>query len=101
MTEPAPPALHHDDQPLNISRATRIGLRLFAVYFLLFAGFLFLNIFAPAMMARVAMPVLADHYPSLPIPNLAIVYGMLLILAAILLAFYYMHLTRPRPARHS
>jgi len=60
-------------------RNARIGLILFAVYLLLYGGFVFLNAFAPEMME------------STPIPgiNLAIIYGFALIVAALILAAVY------------
>jgi uncharacterized membrane protein (DUF485 family) len=98
---------HHEDHPQMISRAARRGLALFLIYFVLYAGFLLLNVFAPEAMARtvIALQPIPQgrnetevlHY-DLHGLNLALVYGLALIVAAILLAFFYMRLTkRPRP----
>jgi uncharacterized membrane protein (DUF485 family) len=76
----------HDDHLQTISRNARNGLVLFAVYVALYLGFMLLSAFAPQ---RMQQPVLAGV-------NLAIVYGMGLILAALVLAMIYMVLCRPR-----
>lgn len=57
----------------------RIGLRLFAIYLLLYVGFMLLCAFAPAVMERRPMGGL----------NLAILYGFGLIIAAFVLAMLY------------
>ena len=59
---------------------------LFAVYVVLYVGFMLLNAFAHE---RMQQPVLAGV-------NLAIVYGMGLIIAALLLALVYMWLCIPK-----
>jgi len=66
------------------ARTTKIGLILFAVYLLLYGGFVFLNAFAPTTME--ATPI-ADV-------NLAILYGFGLIIAAFVLAVLYGWLCR-------
>lgn len=66
------------------TRSNRIGLGLFAVYLLLYGGFVLLNAFAPEMME---ITLLADV-------NLAILYGFALILAAFALALVYGFLCR-------
>ncbi|MCC6423124.1 MAG: DUF485 domain-containing protein [Phycisphaerales bacterium] len=77
-----------DDEPSNqqtgTSRAGRIGLVLFAVYVVFYAGFMGLSAFAPDVMS------------SRPLGgvNLAIDYGMGLILGAFVLALLYMALAR-------
>ena len=63
----------------TISRNTRLGLKLFMVYLVLYGGFVFLNTFSPARMELVVFAGL----------NLAIVYGFTLIIAAFLLAMIY------------
>ncbi len=68
----------------------RIGLRLFAAYTLIYAGFVGLNAFAPASMGR---PVFGGL-------NLAVVYGMGLIAAALALALLYMAACRRNAGRH-
>jgi uncharacterized membrane protein (DUF485 family) len=65
-------------------RRARLGLVLFAFYFLLYAGFLLLNVFAPTLM---------ESTPFAGI-NLAILYGFGLIVSALLLAFVYAWLCR-------
>lgn len=58
---------------------TRVGLVLFAVYGLLYTGFVLVNTFAPRTMEA----------PFLWGVNLAVTYGMVLILAAIVLGLVY------------
>jgi hypothetical protein len=89
---------HHEDHPETISRAARRGLLLFLVYFALYAGFLLLNVFEPEAMQDTVLPLGGDWYLGLHGLNLALVYGLFLIVAAIVLAFCYMHLTRSRRA---
>ncbi|WP_442485486.1 DUF485 domain-containing protein [Aeoliella sp. SH292] len=67
-----------------IQRNARIGLWLFALYVLLYGGFVLLNAFAPEAM---------EWTPAMGV-NLAIWYGFGLIVAAILLAFLYGFLCR-------
>jgi uncharacterized membrane protein (DUF485 family) len=69
---------------VGLTRNGRHGLLLFLVYLILYAGFVALNAFAADRMAR---PVL-----FLGGVNLAVAYGMLLILAAFVLAMIYMAL---------
>jgi uncharacterized membrane protein (DUF485 family) len=61
------------------NRNTRLGLVLFAVYLLLYGGFVLLAAFAPDLMERAPLAGV----------NLAIWYGFGLIVAAILLALVY------------
>ena len=67
------------------SHNARIGLVLFAVYLVLYGGFVFLNAFA------------ADVMSTTPIAgvNLAILYGFGLIVAALALALVYGLLCKP------
>ena len=90
MTEPS---AHHDDHPHVVSRNARFGLALFAVYVLLYAGFIFLAVFRTDSLGE----------PALFGVNLAILYGFGLIAAAIVLALVYMILTRlpPRSVREA
>lgn len=67
------------------NRNSRIGLKLFAVYLLLYGGFVLLNTFWPATM---------DATPFAGI-NVAILYGIGLIIAAFVLALIYGWLCRP------
>lgn len=85
------PDLNHPDHHApTIARNARIGLWLFALYCVLYGGFMALNAFAHEKMA---VPVVAGV-------NLAIVYGFGLIVAALVLAIIYMILVRPaRPTR--
>ena len=75
---------HPDNDPNTIGRNARNGMILFVVYVILYVGFMLLNAFAPQ---RMQQPVLAGV-------NLAIVYGMGLIVAALVLALIYMRLCR-------
>lgn len=61
------------------SRNSRLGLSLFAVYLVLYIGFVLLNTFAPHTME-------ATPWAGI---NVAIWYGFALILAAIVLALIY------------
>src|SRR4051794_9785782 len=72
------------DHPVLASRNARSGLMLFAVYVLLYGGFIFLAVFRPDVMAS----------PAVAGVNVAIVYGMVLIGAALMLALIYMVLCR-------
>ena len=75
------------DQPTDPRaqrRATRFGLFLFFIYLGLYAGFMGLSAFAPRVMASTPFGGI----------NLAIWYGIALILAALLLALLYMFLCR-------
>ncbi len=67
------------------ARNARIGLILFAVYLLLYGGFVMLNAFSPQTME--VTPIAGV--------NLAILYGFTLIVAALLLALVYGWLCRP------
>ena len=75
---------HPDNHPETVSRNARNGMILFVVYVAMYLGFMLLNAFAPQ---RMQQPVLAGV-------NLAIVYGMGLIVAALVLALVYMRLCR-------
>jgi uncharacterized membrane protein (DUF485 family) len=79
MTSP-PEKPAHDEQPELIARQSRVALALFFVYLAAYAGFMGLSAFAHDWMAR---PVLAGV-------NLAIIYGLGLILGAVVLAIIYM-----------
>jgi uncharacterized membrane protein (DUF485 family) len=61
---------------------TKIGLILFLVYGLLYLGFIVINTFAPRVME---LPVLFGV-------NLAVTFGFLLIIVAIILGLIYNHL---------
>ncbi len=74
---------------LTSARNARYGMRLFLLYFAFYAGFVGLNAFAPATMAFDIGGI-----------NLAIWYGLGLIVAAMVLAIIYTALCH-RPARRS
>ena len=80
----APP--HDDHHPETVSRNARVGLWLFVVYLLLYGGFMGLNAFYPQKMA-------AAPFGGV---NLAVLYGLLLIVAAFVLALVYVFLVRNR-----
>jgi uncharacterized membrane protein (DUF485 family) len=67
-----------------ISRHARYGLILFFLYVLLYAGFIAISVLSPDLM---------NHRPMGGV-NLAILYGLGLILAAFILAMVYMALCR-------
>ena len=75
---------HPDNHPETVSRNARNGLLLFAVYVVLYVGFMLLNAFAHE---RMQQPVLAGV-------NLAILYGFALIIAALVMALLYGWLCR-------
>ena len=68
-----------NDTPEAALRRSRIGLAFFAVYFLMYATFVGLNAFANSVMATIVFAGL----------NLAVVYGMVLIIAAFVMAILY------------
>jgi uncharacterized membrane protein (DUF485 family) len=78
--------VHDDHHPETVSRNARIGLVLFAVYCVLYGGFMVMNAFFPQRMA-------AAPFGGV---NLAVLYGLLLIVAAFVLALLYMFLVRRR-----
>lgn len=73
-----------DDRPTSsgngVSRSRRIGMWLFLIYVILYAGFMGLVLFRPDLLS----------WRPFGGVNLAIAYGMGLIAAAFLLAFLYM-----------
>ncbi len=81
----------HEDHPHVVSRNARNGMILFVLYLLLYSGFVVLNIFAPSAMAR-------DTIGGV---NLAITYGVGLIIAALVLALIYMWTCRGSDAAAS
>jgi uncharacterized membrane protein (DUF485 family) len=78
--------VHDDHHPETVSRNARVGLALFAVYLFLYGGFMALNAFFPHKMASAPFGGV----------NLAVWYGMLLIVGAFVLALLYMFLVRRR-----
>ena len=73
-----------DDTLATSSRNARVGLALFAVYLLLYGGFMYLTAFKLPLMNK----------PFIAGVNLALIYGIGLIVAALLLAAVYMYLCR-------
>ena len=67
------------------TRNARIGLVLFAIYLLLYGGFVLLNTFAPHTMERTPVAGI----------NLAILYGFGLIVSALVMALLYGALCTP------
>ncbi len=86
-----PPLPAGEDHPDLAAANARAGMWLFCVYLTLYAGFMGLSAFAPGFMAREALGGV----------NLAILYGMALIAAAVVLAFLYMGLCRRISDRHA
>ena len=81
-----PEPVHDDHHPETVSRNARVGLVLFAVYCVLYGGFMVMNAFFPERMGQAPFGGV----------NLAVMYGLLLIVAAFLLAVLYMFLVRRR-----
>jgi uncharacterized membrane protein (DUF485 family) len=74
-----------EHKEMVITRNARLGLGLFAIYLLLYGGFMALNVLNPKLMA--STPLFGV--------NLAILYGFGLIVAALVLALIYMGLCTP------
>jgi uncharacterized membrane protein (DUF485 family) len=83
-----PDPIHDDHHAPTIARNARVGLWLFAVYVVLYAGFMVLSAFYPERMRASAVAGV----------NLAVAYGFALIIGAFLLALVYMFLVRARAA---
>jgi uncharacterized membrane protein (DUF485 family) len=83
-TESRPDSSSHEEHPSTVSRNARIGLKLFVIYVVLYAGFMAMNAFAYQKMAS----TLIDGI------NLAVWYGLVLIVGAFVLAMVYMFLVR-------
>jgi len=69
-----------------IAFKTRLGIAIFLAYTAAYAGFVAVNLLAPALMAKNIMFGL----------NLAVVYGFGLIIVALILALIYNHLCARR-----
>ena len=65
-------------------RKSIIGIRMTVLYSLIYGGFIFLSVFRPSWMGERALFAL----------NLAVTYGLGLILVAIIFALIYNHLCR-------
>ena len=72
------------DNPDFAARRARYGLILFAGYLILYAGFVGLSAFSPSLMESTPLAGV----------NLAILYGLVLIVAALVLALVYAWLCR-------
>ena len=79
----AAPPLRDEPEP-NSARSTRYGRLLFVFYTALYAGFVFLNAFSPETMQSMPLGGI----------NLAVLYGLVLIVAAFVLALFYDWLCR-------
>ncbi len=86
IDDPSPPEGTYQEleHPDLVTAQARVGLQLFGVYTLIYAGFVGLNAFAPQVMAWTPFGGL----------NVAILYGMGLIAAAFVLALVYMALCK-------
>lgn len=85
----------HDSQvesgkDLAAGYKSRLGMRLFCVYASFYLLFVLINLFQPNLMEIVVVAGL----------NLAVVYGMLLIVAALVLALFYDRACRREENRH-
>lgn len=74
------------DSPVEAARRARYGLWLFGLYLLLYAGFMGLTAFAPQFIAQTPFAGV----------NVAVLYGLVLIGMALLLALVYAWLCRPK-----
>jgi predicted membrane protein len=88
--------IHHEDHPSVITRNARVGLVLFFVYFAAFVGFLMLNVFAPQVMSATELPISEEKVIVLWGTNVGVVYGIGLILLAVVLSIVYMRAVRRR-----
>ena len=82
MTSSSNPSTPNDDR--HAARNSGYGLFLFAIYLALYAGFMGLNVLYPQLMSTTPLGGV----------NLAILYGVGLIAAALILALIYMYLCR-------
>ncbi|MSR57862.1 MAG: DUF485 domain-containing protein [Planctomycetaceae bacterium] len=80
----APKAHDAGDTPVLAARRARHGMILFLIYFVLYVGFILLNVLDPKLMETTPVAGL----------NLAILYGFVLIAAALILALVYAWLCR-------
>ncbi|MBN2510047.1 MAG: DUF485 domain-containing protein [Spirochaetales bacterium] len=72
------PAVEHEDDPASEYK-TRLGVKLFIIYGIIYAGFVIINTFIPTFMeTRIIFGL-----------NLAVTYGFGLILLAIVLGLVY------------
>jgi uncharacterized membrane protein (DUF485 family) len=80
-----------EDHPEITQRNSLYGLLLFAVYLILYGGFMALAAFKPQLMGKAPFGGM----------NLAVIYGIGLIVAALLLALFYMVLCRHNRPREN
>lgn len=73
------PAVEVHEHPEISEFKTKLGLRFFGIYGLIYAGFVLINTFAPQLMKTKILFGL----------NLAVIYGFGLILAAIIMGLFY------------
>lgn len=85
MTDPSPPTEEHAP---TVARNARYGIILFVIYVLFYAGFVALAAFSQDTMKTDIAGV-----------NLAIVYGLGLIVLAFVMAIIYMFLCRQQDVR--
>ena len=87
---------HDDEHPELSSRNARMGLVLFILYLVFYGGFMGLNAFSPLTMK--ATPLTSPPFAGV---NLAILYGVALIIGAVLLALVYMFLCKRNADQHA
>ena len=80
------PPVHDDHHPQTVSRNARVGMAFFLVYLLLYGGFMAMCAFFPQRSATAPFGGV----------NLAVLYGLLLIVAAFVLAVLYVLIVRRR-----
>jgi len=73
------PAQEDQGEDFAADYKSRVGIRLFFVYAAVFAGFVAINTFAPAVMGAIVLFGL----------NFAIIYGFFLIILAVVLGIMY------------
>ena len=78
------PVAKEKEEAAVVAHNTRMGVILFAVYFVFYGGFMILSAFWPEAMSQ----------PFLGGVNLAAIYGFALIVAALVLALVYMRVCR-------
>jgi hypothetical protein len=86
----------HEDHPVVVSQNARRGLAMFSMYLMLFVLFLVGNVFFPQRMAASEFQFSSGEDAKVYSlgPNLAVIYGFVLIFAAIFLSLAYMRMTK-------
>ena len=82
---------HDDEHPELSARNARTGFVLFIFYLVFYVGFMGINAFSPLTM----------KWTPLGGTNLAILYGLGLIIGAVLLALVYMFLCKRNADQHA